>query len=157
MSLDEPSWCILMIHHDASPWWIVMMHRDDSSSWIVMIHHDELSWWMMLIHHDDSPWCIMMTQHELHCCCGGGVPPQRTKLCCYCCCGGGWYPERKNLTETLPYMVEFPSQPPHTMVPLSLMRTFSQTHALHIGANRRDFRIWGFSLKITVLRAIPTI
>jgi len=49
------TYSLLLIQH--------MMHHDDSSWCIMVIHHDA-SWWFIMMHHDDSSWCIMTIRHD---------------------------------------------------------------------------------------------
>ena len=52
-----------VVHHDPS--WFIMMDHHDSSRWIIMMHHDDTSWWcIMMNHYDESSWRIMMSRHD---------------------------------------------------------------------------------------------
>ena len=104
MHRHDSSWWVVITRHDDSAWWVIMLHRmiqhDESSGFIVMIRHDESWWfvWVTVIHHDASSWFIMNSTAAAAA--AGGTPsPRKTKLSC---CSGGRYPERKDLTETLP-------------------------------------------------------
>ena len=71
MKRDDPSWFIIMIHHDESyndPSWCIITTPHDEASWFIMMNHHDSSFLnhhgsscgssMML--HDDLSWCIMI-------------------------------------------------------------------------------------------------
>ena len=78
---DQPSWCIMPMHNDAS-WCCIMMNHCNSSWWImsVTMHHDE-SWWCDLfvwgwwrwparsLQPAQKSWMTILLRQQ-HCCTG---------------------------------------------------------------------------------------